>query len=191
MSAEAALTRAEVDYREANIDSKIRQYLTAPSQEHSDESFAGFIMAIDLIIFLVQLTRKDKPHSPVRGVSVALPAALVEVAAVVEVNTNIEHIVAAGTWRPLSPRCSVFEKSSQTSGAGEDTAEGGDRRIPKATRSVSKLILSMRVSAILGSAWVGGAMKNWPSALRKRASACDCCRDMVSSFGLGLLTTRR
>ncbi|KAH9008646.1 hypothetical protein EDB84DRAFT_1584397 [Lactarius hengduanensis] len=48
MSAEAALTRAEVDYREANIDSKIRQYLTAPSQEHSDESFAGFIMAIDL-----------------------------------------------------------------------------------------------------------------------------------------------
>ncbi|KAH9019886.1 hypothetical protein EDB85DRAFT_2294043 [Lactarius pseudohatsudake] len=48
MSAESALTRAEVDYREGNIDSKIRQHLTAPSQEHSDEPFAGFIMAIDL-----------------------------------------------------------------------------------------------------------------------------------------------
>ncbi|KAH8986672.1 hypothetical protein EDB86DRAFT_3082734 [Lactarius hatsudake] len=48
MPAESALTRAEVDYREANIDSKIRQYLTASSQEHSDESFASFIMTIDL-----------------------------------------------------------------------------------------------------------------------------------------------
>ncbi|KAH9003915.1 hypothetical protein EDB83DRAFT_2533363 [Lactarius deliciosus] len=48
MSAESALTHAEVDYRKGNIDSKIRQHLTAPSQEHSDESFARFIMAIDL-----------------------------------------------------------------------------------------------------------------------------------------------
>ncbi|KAH9010229.1 hypothetical protein EDB84DRAFT_1570694 [Lactarius hengduanensis] len=48
MSAESALVHAEADYREGNIDSKIRQLLTAPSQEHSDESFAGFIMAIDL-----------------------------------------------------------------------------------------------------------------------------------------------
>ncbi|KAH9027796.1 hypothetical protein EDB85DRAFT_2291411 [Lactarius pseudohatsudake] len=48
MSPESALTHAEVDYRQANIDSKIRQHLTASSQEHSDESFAGFIMAIDL-----------------------------------------------------------------------------------------------------------------------------------------------
>ena len=49
MSPESALTHAEVDYREANIDSSIRQYLTAPSQEHSDELFAGFIMATDVI----------------------------------------------------------------------------------------------------------------------------------------------
>ncbi|KAH9053323.1 hypothetical protein EDB87DRAFT_1651975 [Lactarius vividus] len=48
MSAESALTQAEVDYREGNIDAKIQQRLTAPFQEHSDESFAGFIMAIDL-----------------------------------------------------------------------------------------------------------------------------------------------
>ncbi|KAH9028967.1 hypothetical protein EDB85DRAFT_2147586 [Lactarius pseudohatsudake] len=47
MSSESALTHAEVDYRKANIDSSIRQYLTAPSQEHSDELFAGFIMATD------------------------------------------------------------------------------------------------------------------------------------------------
>ncbi|KAH8979643.1 hypothetical protein EDB86DRAFT_3088621 [Lactarius hatsudake] len=48
MSAESALTYAEADYQEANIDSKIRLHLTASSQEHSDESFAGCIMAIDL-----------------------------------------------------------------------------------------------------------------------------------------------
>ncbi|KAH9033830.1 hypothetical protein EDB85DRAFT_1890103 [Lactarius pseudohatsudake] len=48
MSAESALNHAEVDYREGNIDSKIRQHLTAPSQEHSEESLARFIMAIDL-----------------------------------------------------------------------------------------------------------------------------------------------
>ncbi|KAH9010498.1 hypothetical protein EDB83DRAFT_2450460 [Lactarius deliciosus] len=48
MSAELALTHAEVDYRKGNIDSNIRQRLTAPSQVHSDESFASFIMALDL-----------------------------------------------------------------------------------------------------------------------------------------------
>ncbi|KAH9053398.1 hypothetical protein EDB87DRAFT_1690261 [Lactarius vividus] len=48
MSTESTLTHAEVDYRAGDIDSKIRQHLTAPSQEHSDESFADFIMAIDL-----------------------------------------------------------------------------------------------------------------------------------------------
>ncbi|KAH9010060.1 hypothetical protein EDB84DRAFT_1445960 [Lactarius hengduanensis] len=49
------------------------------------------------------------------------------------------------------PRSSVFEESSQTSEAGEGTAEGANRP------------------------WVGGTMKNWPapSALRKRASACE------------------
>ncbi|KAH9165333.1 hypothetical protein EDB89DRAFT_2076968 [Lactarius sanguifluus] len=48
MSAESALTHAEVDYREGYIDSKIRQHLAAPSEEHSDEWFARFLMGIDL-----------------------------------------------------------------------------------------------------------------------------------------------
>ncbi|KAH9015561.1 hypothetical protein EDB84DRAFT_1526234, partial [Lactarius hengduanensis] len=56
--------------------------------------------------------------------------------------------------------------------------------MPKGARSVSKLILFMSVSAILGSAWVGGAMKNWPapSALRTRASPCEGCRDLIWDF---------
>ncbi|KAH9049570.1 hypothetical protein EDB87DRAFT_1671151, partial [Lactarius vividus] len=54
ISAQSALAHAEVDYRERNIDSKIQQHLTAPSQEHSDESFARLIMAIDLS--LVEIT---------------------------------------------------------------------------------------------------------------------------------------
>ncbi|KAH8989350.1 hypothetical protein EDB86DRAFT_2831603 [Lactarius hatsudake] len=54
MSPQAALTYAEVDYREAKIDSRIRQYLTAPSQEHSVELFADFIIATDM-------TRPSKP----------------------------------------------------------------------------------------------------------------------------------
>ncbi|KAH9013360.1 hypothetical protein EDB85DRAFT_2296319 [Lactarius pseudohatsudake] len=58
MSAESALTHAEADYREGNIDSKIRQHLIAPSQEHSDESFASFIMAIDLF----RLSLRSKSH---------------------------------------------------------------------------------------------------------------------------------
>ncbi|KAH9016498.1 hypothetical protein EDB85DRAFT_2207641 [Lactarius pseudohatsudake] len=48
MSPESALTHAEVDYREAKIDSRIRQYLAAPSQEHSVELFADFIIATDM-----------------------------------------------------------------------------------------------------------------------------------------------
>ncbi|KAH9060704.1 hypothetical protein EDB87DRAFT_575875 [Lactarius vividus] len=48
MSPESALTHAEVNYREANIDSRIQKFLTESSQEHSDESFATFIMAADL-----------------------------------------------------------------------------------------------------------------------------------------------
>ncbi|KAH8997974.1 hypothetical protein EDB92DRAFT_2101189 [Lactarius akahatsu] len=44
----SALTRAELDYRDANIDSSIQKYLTASSQEHSVELFASFIMATDI-----------------------------------------------------------------------------------------------------------------------------------------------
>ncbi|KAH9023386.1 hypothetical protein EDB85DRAFT_2277896, partial [Lactarius pseudohatsudake] len=58
MSAESALTLAEVDYRVANIDSQIRQHLTAPSQEQSDESFVGFIMAVELF----RLSLRSKTH---------------------------------------------------------------------------------------------------------------------------------
>ncbi|KAH9013000.1 hypothetical protein EDB85DRAFT_2158558 [Lactarius pseudohatsudake] len=59
MSGASALAHAEVDYREGNIDSKIRQHLTAPSQEHSDESSAGFIMAIDLS-FAAEIAQSDE-----------------------------------------------------------------------------------------------------------------------------------
>ncbi len=52
-TSESAITRAELDYREANIDLKIRQYLTASSQEHSVEQFAGFIMATDIGLFIL------------------------------------------------------------------------------------------------------------------------------------------
>ncbi|KAH9007775.1 hypothetical protein EDB83DRAFT_2460225, partial [Lactarius deliciosus] len=48
MSPESALTHAEVDYREANIDSRIRQYLSAPSSKQSDKLHADFIMTTDV-----------------------------------------------------------------------------------------------------------------------------------------------
>ncbi len=57
LSSKSALTRAELDYREANIDLKIRQYLTGSSQEHSVESFAGFIMATDMVRLFLYLLR--------------------------------------------------------------------------------------------------------------------------------------
>ncbi|KAH9028581.1 hypothetical protein EDB85DRAFT_1970249, partial [Lactarius pseudohatsudake] len=49
IASKSALTRAEQDYRDANIDSSIQQYLTASSQEHSVELFAAFIMATDIV----------------------------------------------------------------------------------------------------------------------------------------------
>jgi len=55
LSPESALTHAELGYREANIDSKIQQYLTPPSQEHSLELFAHFIMATDFGSFILLL----------------------------------------------------------------------------------------------------------------------------------------
>ncbi|KAH9021779.1 hypothetical protein EDB85DRAFT_1895518 [Lactarius pseudohatsudake] len=98
MSTESALTHAEVDYRKANTDSKIQQHLTAPFQEHSDESFAGFIMAIDLcsggtpqgrISASAERNYRLHAYSSARAASVALPVTSVvtagaEVAAVVE-----------------------------------------------------------------------------------------------------------
>ncbi|KAH9047806.1 hypothetical protein EDB84DRAFT_1460349, partial [Lactarius hengduanensis] len=49
LSPKSALTHAELDYREANIDSKIQRHLTASSsQEDSVGLFASFIMATDV-----------------------------------------------------------------------------------------------------------------------------------------------
>ncbi|KAH9023833.1 hypothetical protein EDB85DRAFT_2292749 [Lactarius pseudohatsudake] len=47
LSSESALTQAELDYREANIDLKIRQHLTGSSQD-SVEVSASFLMATDI-----------------------------------------------------------------------------------------------------------------------------------------------
>jgi len=57
LTREAALTRAHLDYQEANIDLKI-QLLMASSQEHSVALFAGFIMATDIDI----LVKPKKDH---------------------------------------------------------------------------------------------------------------------------------
>ncbi|KAH8980220.1 hypothetical protein EDB86DRAFT_573320 [Lactarius hatsudake] len=48
LASESALTCAELDYRNGNIDSFIQKYLTASSQEHSVELFAAFTMATDI-----------------------------------------------------------------------------------------------------------------------------------------------
>ena len=53
LSPQSALTHAELDYREANIDSKIQQLLTTSLQEHTVELFAGFIMATDIGSFIL------------------------------------------------------------------------------------------------------------------------------------------
>ena len=45
---ESALTCAELDYQESNIDFKIQEHLKASSQEHSVQQFAAFIMATDI-----------------------------------------------------------------------------------------------------------------------------------------------
>ncbi|KAH9081436.1 hypothetical protein EDB83DRAFT_544428 [Lactarius deliciosus] len=50
VTSKSALPRAELDYRDANIDSSIQKYLMASSQEHSVELFAAFIMATDIVV---------------------------------------------------------------------------------------------------------------------------------------------
>ncbi|KAH9051660.1 hypothetical protein EDB87DRAFT_772915 [Lactarius vividus] len=49
LSPKLALTHAELNYRAANIDVNIQQYLMASSQEHSVDLFAAFIMATDIL----------------------------------------------------------------------------------------------------------------------------------------------
>ena len=43
-----ALALAELDYKEANIDFKIQEYLKALNSEDSVENFADFIMATNI-----------------------------------------------------------------------------------------------------------------------------------------------
>ncbi|KAF8265580.1 hypothetical protein EI94DRAFT_1735400 [Lactarius quietus] len=49
LSAEIALTQAELDYQEAKIDLRIQQHLTASSQAPSIELFVKFIMTTDIV----------------------------------------------------------------------------------------------------------------------------------------------
>ena len=53
LSPKSALTLAEQDYQETNVNSTIQQHLMASSQEHSVELFAAFIMATDIGLFIL------------------------------------------------------------------------------------------------------------------------------------------
>ena len=58
LSTSSAVTQAEQNYREANIDWDIQQHLDASSQEsqeHSIELHAGFIMAAHLGLFIASV----------------------------------------------------------------------------------------------------------------------------------------
>lgn len=48
LSSESALTQAEREYQDANIDSIIQQHLATSSLEHSVDQLTGFIMATDI-----------------------------------------------------------------------------------------------------------------------------------------------
>jgi hypothetical protein len=53
---EAALTQAELDYQESNIDLKIQEYLNTLSSEDVGQ-FAGFIKAAEIgVLFLLFVT---------------------------------------------------------------------------------------------------------------------------------------
>ena len=49
----SALTYADLDYQEANIDVAIQQHLMAIGTEHSVEQFVGFIMGTDFGLFIL------------------------------------------------------------------------------------------------------------------------------------------
>jgi hypothetical protein len=69
-----ALNNVELNYRKANIDESIRQYLTTCASELSVEQFAGFIMVTDIGLFTLLLfdTRFDNSisHCPFSIISV-------------------------------------------------------------------------------------------------------------------------
>ncbi|KAF8273968.1 hypothetical protein EI94DRAFT_975327 [Lactarius quietus] len=50
---QSALTRADLEYREANMDSTIHEHLMASSQGEYIERFAAFIMATDIGWFIL------------------------------------------------------------------------------------------------------------------------------------------
>ncbi|KAH9022600.1 hypothetical protein EDB84DRAFT_1510208 [Lactarius hengduanensis] len=64
-SSESVLTQAELDYREANIDLKVRQHLTGSSQD-SVEVSASFLMATD-IANLIILLEPSRPSANVHA----------------------------------------------------------------------------------------------------------------------------
>ena len=53
MLPEIALACAEKDYQKANIDLRIQEHLAANSEEPSVKSFADFIMATDIGLFIL------------------------------------------------------------------------------------------------------------------------------------------
>ena len=53
LSPEPAITLAELDYKEANIDSAIQQCLMTHSQEYSIELFVDFVMTTDIRSFIL------------------------------------------------------------------------------------------------------------------------------------------
>ena len=53
-SKESALIQAGLAYQKADINSKIKQFLRASSQEYSVQLFSGFIMATDIGLFILE-----------------------------------------------------------------------------------------------------------------------------------------
>ena len=59
---QSALTYAELGYQKANIDVAIQQHLMASASEHSAEQFAGFIMGIDIGLFILPFVTSISSH---------------------------------------------------------------------------------------------------------------------------------
>jgi len=49
MSKQSAITNAELNYQQANVDVAIQQHLTACAGKQSVEQFVGFIMSTDIV----------------------------------------------------------------------------------------------------------------------------------------------
>ena len=59
----SALTCAERDYQNANIDMAIQQHLGASAPEHSLEQFTSFIMSTDIGWFILSFVNHISYHS--------------------------------------------------------------------------------------------------------------------------------